>query len=95
MPHGEATVRRGYTIASSPTQRDYIEITVKHAPEGVVSGYLHSEIHEGGLLDLSGPLGSFVFTGRECKCIVLIAGGVGITPLMSVLRYLLDRSWEG
>lgn len=95
VPHGEATVRRGYTIASSPTQRDYIEITVKHAPEGVVSGYLHSEIHEGSLLDLSGPAGSFVFTGRECKCIVLIAGGVGITPLMSVLRYLLDRSWEG
>jgi glycine betaine catabolism B len=95
VPNGELTARRSYTIASSPTQRDYIEITVKYAPDGIVSGYLHSEVQEGGLLDLSGPAGSFVFTGRECKCIALIAGGVGITPLMSVLRYLLDRSWNG
>lgn len=95
VPNGESTARRSYTIASSPTQRDYIEITVKHAPDGVVSGYLHTNVSEGGLLHLSGPAGAFVFTGRECKCIVLIAGGVGITPLMSVIRYLLDRSWTG
>ncbi|MEQ8612739.1 MAG: FAD-binding oxidoreductase [Gammaproteobacteria bacterium] len=87
--------RRSYTIASSPTQRDYIEITVKLAPEGQVSGHLHTKVQEGDLLDLSGPSGSLVFTGRECKCILLIGGGVGITPLMSVLRYLTDRSWDG
>lgn len=95
VPNGESTARRSYTIASSPTQRDYIEVTVKHAPGGVVSGYLHSAVDAGNLLDLSGPAGSFVFTGRECKCILLIAAGVGITPLMSVLRYLLDSSWSG
>lgn len=86
-------VRRGYTIASSPTQHDYAELTVKHEPGGVVSGYLHDQVKEGDLLDCSGPTGSFVFTGRECKCILLIAGGVGITPMMSVLRYLTDRAW--
>jgi|TARA_R110000772_G_scaffold232235_1_gene343561 ferredoxin-NADP reductase len=95
VPHDDQSVRRSYTIASSPAQRNYIEITVKHAPDGVVSGYLHSEAREGGLLEFSGPAGAFVFTGRECKCILLIAGGVGITPLMSVLRCLLDRAWNG
>ena len=95
VPSGGQRVRRSYTIASSPSQRDYIELTVKHAPEGVVSSHLHSAVHEGDILEFSGPAGSFVFTGRECKCILLIAGGVGITPLMSVLRYLLDRSWNG
>ncbi|MBX9584268.1 MAG: 2Fe-2S iron-sulfur cluster binding domain-containing protein, partial [Gemmataceae bacterium] len=88
-------VKRGYTIASSPTQHDYAEITVKHAPGGVVSGYLHDRVKEGDLLDCSGPSGSFGFTGRECKCILLIGGGVGITPMMSVLRYLTDRAWAG
>ncbi len=88
-------VRRSYTIASSPTQHDYAEITVKHEEGGVVSGYLHDRIQEGDLLECSGPSGSFIFTGRECKCILLIGGGVGITPLMSVLRYLTDRSWPG
>ena len=88
-------VRRTYTIASSPTQHDYVEVTVKHEAGGVVSGYLHDQVKEGDLLDCSGPSGSFVFTGRECKCILLIGGGVGITPLMSVIRYLTDRAWAG
>ncbi len=88
-------VKRGYTIASSPTQHDYAEITVKHEPGGVVSGYLHERVKEGDLLECAGPAGSFIFTGRECRCILLIGGGVGITPMMSVLRYLTDRSWPG
>jgi len=89
------TARRSYTIASSPTQQDYLEITVKNVAGGLVSEYMHSKVQAGDLLELSGPAGSLIFTGRECKCILLIAGGVGITPLMSVLRYLLDRSWPG
>lgn len=88
-------VKRSYTIASSPTQRDYAELTVKHEEGGVVSGFLHGRVREGDLLDCSGPLGSFIFTGRECQCILLVGGGVGITPLMSVLRYLTDRAWPG
>lgn len=93
-PDGK-TVKRSYTIASSPTQHDYVEITVKHEDGGVVSGFLHDRVHEGDLLDVAGPFGSFTFTGRECKCILLVGAGVGITPLMSVLRYLTDRSWSG
>src|SRR6266568_4069442 len=88
-------VKRSYTIASSPTQHDYVEITVKHENEGIISGFLHNRVKEGDLLDFSGPSGFFTFTGRECKCILLMGGGVGITPLMSVLRYLTDRSWPG
>ncbi len=88
-------MKRSYTIASSPTQHDYAEIAVKHEDEGIVSGFLHNRVKEGDLLDFSGPSGFFTFTGRECKCILLIGGGVGITPLMSVLRYLTDRSWPG
>ncbi len=88
-------VKRGYTIASSPTQTDYVEITVKHKEGGVVSGVLHDATKVGDLLEFSGPSGSFTFTGQECKCILLVGAGVGITPLMSVLRYLTDRSWPG
>ena len=88
-------VKRSYTIASSPTQHDYIEITVKREETGHVSAFLHEQVKLGDLLEFSGPSGAFTFTGRECDCILLIAGGVGITPMMSVLRYLMDRSWAG
>lgn len=95
VPTGDKSVKRSYTIASSPTQHDYVELTIKHKEGGEVSGFLFDSVHEGDLLEFSGPSGSFTFTGRECKCILLIGGGVGITPLMSVLRFLTDRSWPG
>ncbi|TKK66311.1 2Fe-2S iron-sulfur cluster binding domain-containing protein [Ilyomonas limi] len=88
-------VKRSYTIASSPTLRDCCEITVKHEEKGTVSHYLHTQVHEGDLLQLTGPSGKFTFTGQEADSIVLIAGGVGVTPMMSVIRYLTDRSWKG
>src|SRR5262249_40546067 len=88
-------VKRSYTIASSPTRHDYAEITVKHKEGGEVSSHLHAQVQEGDLLECSAPSGSFIFTGRECRCILLIGAGVGITPLMSVIRDLTDRSWPG
>lgn len=94
LANGKAE-KRSYTIASSPTQNDYAEITVKHKEGTGVSDILFNHVQEGDLLDFSGPSGAFTFTGRECKCILLIGAGVGITPLMSVLRYLTDRSWPG
>ena len=94
-PEAEKTARRSYTIASSPTQRAYVELTVKREEQGAVSKYLHDKLAVGDLLKLSGPFGEFTFTGTDAESIVLIAGGVGITPMMSVLRYLTDIAWPG
>lgn len=88
-------VKRSYTIASSPTQSAYIELTVKWEQQGVVSAFLHANVKEGHLLKVSGPFGIFTFNGSDAESIVLIAGGVGITPMMSVLRYLTDLAWSG
>ncbi|KAH2811552.1 hypothetical protein KXV85_005298, partial [Aspergillus fumigatus] len=87
-------VRRSYTISSSPTQRDYIELTIKREQYGLESRHLHDHADTGDLLEISAPAGRFFFTGKEADGIVLIAGGVGITPMMSVLRSLTDRSYE-
>ena len=87
------TVKRSYTIASSPAQRDYIEITVKREDMGIVSRYLCDEVKDGTLLQVAAPQGYFTFAGKEAESIVLIGAGVGITPLMSVIRYLTDHAW--
>ena len=94
LPEGKP-VRRSYTIASSPSEHAYVDLTIKREDKGIESRYLQDRVQTGDLLDFTGPSGSFVFTGRECKCLVFIAAGVGITPLMSVTRYLTDRSWPG
>lgn len=87
--------KRCYTIASSPTQRDYVELTVKGEPDGAVSKHLCEAIKAGDSLSIAAPSGAFTFDGSECDSVVLIGGGVGITPLMSALRYLTDRVWPG
>lgn len=94
-PQAEKAARRSYTIASSPTQRAYVEMTVKREEQGAVSRYLHDNVAVGDLLKVTGPFGDFTFTGTDAESIVLIAGGVGITPMMSVLRYLTDIAWPG
>ena len=88
-------IRRSYTIASSPAQRDYIEITVKREEQGAESRYLHDNVAVGDLLEVSGPSGVFTFTGKEARSVVLIAGGVGITPMMCAIRYLTDCAYPG
>ncbi|MBS1212794.1 MAG: 4Fe-4S binding domain protein [Proteobacteria bacterium] len=82
-PGGIAT-RRSYTIASTPTWRDRIEITVKREERGLVSRWLHDELKPGDSLKVLAPNGTFVFTGQQARNILLIGGGVGVTPLMSV-----------
>ena len=93
-PNGVPT-KRSYTIAAAPTWRDRIEITVKREDHGLVSRWLHDELRPGDEVEIEAPNGTFVFSGTEAESIVLIGAGVGITPMMSVVRYLTDTRWSG
>ncbi len=95
LPVGDKPIRRSYTISSSPTQGYYCEISVKREEHGAGSRYLHDEVKVGDTLEVQAPSGKFIFTGKEAEDIVLIGGGVGITPMMSVTRALTDMAWDG
>ena len=88
-------VRRSYTIASSAAQTSHVEATIKREEPGIFSDYMHDKIGEGDLVDVMGPSGAFTFRGLEADSVVLIGGGVGITPLMAAIRYLTDTAWPG
>ncbi len=89
------TVKRSYTIASSPTQRGHVELTIKRNSEGLASRFMHDQLKIGDTIRVGAPAGKFFFHDLKSKGVVLIAGGVGITPLMSILRNLTDHSWKG
>lgn len=93
-PGGVAT-KRSYTIASTPTWRDRIEITVKREEHGLVSRFLHDELEPGAEVEIEAPNGTFYFTGKDAKSVLLIGGGVGVTPMMSTTRYLTEIGWSG
>jgi len=76
-------IRRNYSLSAAPNGREY-RISVKREPDGVASGYLHDRVHEGSVLELSPPAGEFVLSASQ-KPLVLISGGVGITPTMAML----------
>jgi ferredoxin-NADP reductase len=88
-------VNRSYTIASSPTRIGACELTVKREAKGTASRHLHDSVDVGTLIDVYAPAGRFTFTGAEADSLVMIAGGVGITPLMAKIRYLTDIGWTG
>ncbi len=92
---GGARMNRSYSISSSPTQREYIDLTVRREPRGAVSRHIVDLLKVGDPIDAGGPVGRFTFTGTEADSIVLISAGVGITPMMSIARYLTERSWPG
>jgi ferredoxin-NADP reductase len=92
---GGKLVRRSYTIASSAAQTSYVETTIKREDAGVFSEHMHRSVSEGDVLDVMAPSGAFTFTGAESDSVVLIGGGVGITPLMAAVRYLCDIAWPG
>ena len=92
---GGARMNRSYSISSSPTQRDCVDLTVRREPRGAVSRHIFDLLEVGDLMETQGPVGRFTFTGTEADSIVLISGGVGITPMVSITRYLTEHSWAG
>ncbi len=92
---GGAKMNRSYSIASSPTQREYVELAIRREPRGAVSRHIDDLLKVGDQIEASGPVGKFTFSGAEADSIVLISAGVGITPMMSITRYLTERKWAG
>ncbi|MGH1335399.1 MAG: NO-inducible flavohemoprotein [Aureispira sp.] len=80
---------RNYSLSAAPNP-NYWRISVKREtgnPDGVVSSYLHQHLQEGDILQVGMPAGDF-FLQEDNKPVVLLAGGVGITPLMSMYQQL-------
>lgn len=90
LPIDGRTLRRSYTISSSPSRPYALSITVKRVPKGWVSNWLHDTMAPGSELDLIGPHGHFTCVDRPAAKLLFIAGGSGITPAMSMLRWLAD-----
>jgi ferredoxin-NADP reductase/DMSO/TMAO reductase YedYZ heme-binding membrane subunit len=88
-------VNRSYTIASAPSRTGYVEITVKRKDGGYASHHLHDTWREGTIVKAGAPAGVFHFAGGDAPGVLLIGGGVGVTPVMSMLRDLTDRAWPG
>jgi ferredoxin-NADP reductase len=80
------TAQRSYSLASR-RREDQLELTVQQVPDGEVSGYLVAQARPGDQFEVRGPVGGY-FTWRpeDPAPVLLVAGGSGIVPLMSMVR---------
>ena len=80
------TAQRSYSIASSP-MTPLVELAVERLPDGEVSAFLHDVAIVGDEIELRGPIGGhFVWRPGDGGPLLLIGGGSGVAPLMSILR---------
>ena len=80
--------QRSYSIASPPEREGAVDITVERINDGEVSTYLHDVLMAGDRIEVRGPIGGyFVWEATMNGPLLLIAGGSGVVPLMSMIRH--------
>ena len=93
------SVKRSYSISSTPSRPHTIEITVKRvptpadeptAPPGLVSNWLHDNLKVGSQIEINAPMGKFTNFANPSAKLFLISAGSGITPMMSMSRWICD-----
>ena len=91
MPNAGARFTRAYSLVSDPQQRQHYEIAVLHQHGGQGgSAWMHAAVQVGDLLDIDGPHNAFALAPQAERS-VLVAGGIGITPLLCMARELVRR----
>jgi nitric oxide dioxygenase len=95
---GHGVLKRNYSISCAPNDRAY-RITVKREgnadePAGIVSNWLHDHAGEGTILRAAPPAGDFFLDRQSNDPVVLVSGGVGLTPMMSMLETITAATPE-
>ena len=100
LPDQKRPLVRCSSLSTSPDRLPY-RVTVKqvtppglHAP-GSVSEFINQRLQVGELIEAKPPAGEFTFTGIATRPVVMLAAGVGITPIYSMLCSLLSRGQRG
>lgn len=89
----DETLHRAYSLSSSPSRPDNVAITVKRVPGGKVSNHLLDHLQPGHMLRTLPPAGDFNIIDRpSTRQVVLLSAGCGITPCISIARWLLDTA---
>lgn len=86
-------LRRSYSFCSSPDVAEPIAIAVKLVENGEISRFIHHQLQKGDVLEVAQPNGQFIYQlqAEIKRTLFLFAAGVGITPLLSILKSALIR----
>jgi ferredoxin-NADP reductase len=104
IPGQSKPVIRCYSLSDSPNHTDYYRVTIKRqlppknapeAPPGISSNFFHDCLNERDVVDVKAPNGHFYIDMGKTSPIVLIGGGAGITPILSMLNTITEKNFQG
>lgn len=89
---GGYQAQRSYSVASSPARKGLYELVIERLEEGEVSPFLHDSAEVGDTMEIRGPFGGhFVWRPDDgAGAVLLVGGGSGVAPLMSILRHRVE-----
>ena len=93
------SVSRPYSFASAPSEALYFDVIIKHypappdeeVPPGLASTFVHKKLHAGAEVTFSEPMGSLYMPNDSTDPIILVAGGVGASPFIGLLKHWFDE----
>jgi len=89
IPGQVGTSKRSYTLSGAPDAVDAYRLSIKREDQGLVSGFLHDALPDGGMIEATTPSGDFVIPPDPCP-LVLVSAGIGITPMVSMLHHAVS-----
>lgn len=102
VPNQPKPVIRCYSLSDAPRE-DYFRVTIKRigpprdkpeTPPGVSSSFFHEELETGDIVDVRAPGGQFFLDMTDTSSVVLIGGGIGLTPVLSMLNAIVDANQQ-
>jgi len=89
-------VSRSYSLASVPGLDDFLELQIRHMPNGRVSGWVAEKLQAGDIVTISQAAGQCSYLpGREEQSLLLVGTGTGLAPLMGIARDALQQGHSG
>ena len=83
--------RRAFSIANAPHADEFLQLHIRHVPDGKFTGHVFNSMKEKEILRFQGPFGSFFLREESDKPLILLAGGTGFAPIKSLLEDMLHR----
>ena len=85
---------RSFSIASAPHDDEFIELHIRHIPDGKFTSEVFDEMKEKDMMRIEGPLGSFYLREESTRPIILMAGGTGFAPVKGMIEHALKVGLE-
>ena len=85
---------RSFSLANAPHDDEYIELHIRHIPDGKFTSAVFDEMKEKDMLRIEGPFGSFYLREESSRPIILMAGGTGFAPIKGMIEHALKVGME-